>query len=161
MICHIRPYRIFNLIDAPPAERVANIALPSRRGMGGVSLLETSLIIAAARVVGARKVFEFGTYLGSTTLNLALNTPEDAEILTIDLDEHYAKEVQQDPADAPLTQIHIAEKSSLAFMGSPVSQKIRTLTGNSTTFDFSAWRGSVDLAFIDGGHDLATVKSDT
>ncbi len=38
---------------------------------------------------------------------------------------------------------------------------MKTLTGDSKRFDFSPWRACVDLIFIDGGHDFATVKSDT
>src|SRR4029453_13361594 len=32
------------------------------------------------------RIFEFGTYIGLTTLGLAMNTPEDTEIFTLDLD---------------------------------------------------------------------------
>jgi len=111
--------------------------------------------------VEARRAFEFGTSLGSNTLNLALNLPPDGEILTLDLDEYVAAQMEQHPADAPLTQIHLGARSALDFIGSPVAAKIKALTGNSTTFDFSAWKQSVDFLFIDGGHDLFTVKSDT
>jgi len=126
-----------------------------------VTLLETSLIIAASWIVEAKQVFEIGTFLGSTTLNLALNIPDDGTVFTLDLEEDYAGEAKQDVADAPLTKIHLASKSSLDFVGSPVDDKIKTLAGNSTTFDFSRWNGSVELVFIDGGHDFATVKSDS
>jgi hypothetical protein len=158
---HIRPYKIFTMIEALPPQRVANITLPSRRGAGGTSLLETLLIIAANRIVDARRVFEFGTFLGSNTLNMALNTPADAEIFTLDLDEQCTTERGQHPEDVPLTQMHLASRSSLDFIGSPVAGKIKTLIGNSTQFDFSAWSRSVDFVFIDGGHDVFTAKSDS
>ena len=38
-------------------------------------------------------VFEIGTFLGSNTLNMALNLPEDAKILTLDLDEQHATDL--------------------------------------------------------------------
>jgi hypothetical protein len=158
---HIRPYKIFTLLEAPASERIVNVALPSRRGNGGTSLLETMLIIAATRIVNAQRVFEIGTFLGGNTLNMALNLPDDARIFTLDLDEQHVVGVKQLPEDAPLTQLHLASQSSLDFAGTSVAGKISTLVGNSTTFDFSAWRNSVDLSFIDGGHDFATVKSDT
>jgi hypothetical protein len=160
MITTIRPFRLFSAIDAPPAERVAQIALPYRPGEGGVSMLETSLIITAARLVDARRVFEFGTFLGNTTLNLALNTPDNAEILTLDLDDDPASEPPL-PADARLARMHREHRKSLAFRGSPVAHKITTLTGNSREFDFFPWRGSIDLVFVDGGHDFATIDADT
>jgi len=158
---HIRPYKIFTLFDAPPTERVANVMLPSRRATGGTSLLETLLIVAGIRIVEARRVFEFGTFLGSNTFNMALNTPDDAKIFTLDLDEEHAAEASQLREDIPLTKLHLTSQSSLDFAGSSVAEKIKPLIGNSITFNFSDWKGSVDFSFIDGGHDLATVKSDT
>jgi hypothetical protein len=159
---HIRPYKLFTLIDAPPSERAISVTLPSRRGVGGTSILETALIIAAMRIVGARRVFEIGTFLGSNTLNMAINLPDDAEIFTLDLDEKLAAVTQQLPEDAPLTKLHLAAQSSLDFSGDPkLARKVSSLIGNSTMFDFSAWKRSIDFMFIDGGHDFLAVKSDT
>jgi hypothetical protein len=158
---HIRPYQIFTLIENPQPERVAHVMLPFRRAAGGTSLLETFLIVAGIRIVGARRVFEFGTFLGGNTFNMALNTPDDANIFTLDLDEQYAARASQQLEDIPLTKLHLASKSSLDFAGSSVAGKVRPLTGDSTTFDFRPWKGSVDFSFIDGGHDLTTAKSDT
>lgn len=161
MMHHVRPYKIFGLMESPPAQRTAKVTIPSRRGGGGTTLLETMLIITASRVVAAKRIFEFGTFYGSNTLNLALNAPDDAEILTLDLDEKVAGQIEQHPADAPFTEIHLGSRRALDFVGNPVAQKVKTLTGNSITFDFSEWKESVDFLFIDGGHDLRTVKSDT
>jgi hypothetical protein len=158
---HIRPYKLFTLVEESPVERIVHIMLPYRRGIGGLSLLEMFVLIAAGRAVGAKRVFEIGTFLGSTTLNTALNIPDNGTVFTLDLDEDQADGAKQDIADAPLTKMHLASKSSLDFSGSPVEGKITTLTGNSTVFDFSPWNDSIELVFIDGGHDFATVKSDS
>lgn len=157
----IRPYKLFTLIEEPPSQRIAHVQIPSRRGMGGVSLLETFLIVASARIVAAKRIFEFGTFLGSTTLNLALNTPDDATILTLDLDEPHADGIQQDVADAPLTKMHLASTARLDFTDSVVRSKIRILTGNSVSYDFLPYKGAMDFVFIDGGHDLDTLRADT
>lgn len=157
----IRPYKVFSLIESSPLERIVHVPLPRRRGVGGTSLLETFLILAGIQVVDARRIFEFGTFLGANTLNMALNTADDARIFTLDFEEEHAGGVQQLAADAALTQIHLASRSTLDFVGSPVSSKITTLFGDSNTFDFSEFKNSVDFSFIDGGHDLATVESDT
>lgn len=158
---HIRPYKIFTLLEAPTPERIVNVTLPRRRGAGGTSLLETMLIIAATRIVDARRVFEIGTFLGSNTLNMALNLPEDAKVFTLDLDEQHAAGLDQLPEDVPLTKLHLAAQSSLDFASTTAAKKITTLIGNSITFDFSAWKRSIDFSFIDGGHDFQAVKSDT
>lgn len=59
-----------------------------------------------------------------------------------------------------MTHTHFANRT-LDFTGSRAANKVKALTGNSITFDFSRWKDSIDLVFIDGGHDLATVKADT
>lgn len=158
---HIRPYKIFTLLDAPPAGRIVSLPIPSRRAAGGTTLLESFLILAAARIVNARRLFEFGTFLGSNTLNMALNSPDDSEIFTLDLDEHSVPGLSQLPEDFQLTESHLVHRSALDFAGTSVERKIKVLTGNSAQFDFSPYRDSIDFAFIDGGHDFPTVKSDS
>jgi hypothetical protein len=157
---HIRPYKVFGLVEASPADRIVQLQLPPRRGTGGLTLLETSVLIAAVHAIHALRVFEFGTFIGSTTLNLALNVPDDGEVFTLDLDEASLAELNQHPEDAILTHTHFASRT-LDFMGSRVERKVKQVLGNSITFDFAPWHNSIDLAFIDGGHDLATVKADT
>jgi predicted O-methyltransferase YrrM len=75
---HIRPYRFLGLFNAPISERIAHVPNPNRLGSGGISLLEASLLVAAVRIVDARRMFEFGTFLGNTTLLLATISPDDA-----------------------------------------------------------------------------------
>jgi Methyltransferase domain len=158
---HVRPYKIFSLIEAPPWERTVRVPIPTRRAVGGMTLLETFLVIAASRIVSAKRIFEFGTFLGKTTLNLALNVPDDAEIFTLDLGPEDAETAEQHPKDVELTRIRLASRNELDFNGTPVSSKITTLFGDSNKFDYSTWKDSIDMAFIDGGHDPATVTSDT
>jgi hypothetical protein len=153
----IRPYRIFTLLDDAPPDRMATVKIPERRDLW---LLETFLLIAAVRLTKARKVFEFGTFFGSTALNLALNSAHDAEIYTFDLDSESAASLQQHPTDAFMTSEHFS-RAKADFAGSSVEGKIHQILGNSLTFDFSRWRESMDVIFIDGGHDLQTVTADT
>ncbi len=157
----IRPYKLFTLLDASGIDRTGHVTIPRHRGAGSVMLLETFAIIAAARIVAARRVFEFGTYLGSTTLNLALNIPNDGEVFTLDLDPQAANGLFQLPGDATLTEEHLANCEGLDFLATPVVGKIKTLTGSSLQFDFSPWKESIDLTFIDGAHDVKTASSDT
>ena len=92
----IRQYQIFGRVTQPTNGPEATIRIPQRKDL---PLLETTLLIAALKSVNARRIFEFGTYLGSTTLNLALNTPDDAEVFTFDLPP--GLEIQQHPEDVP------------------------------------------------------------
>jgi hypothetical protein len=154
---HVRPYVIFNLLDSVPADRIATVKIPYRRDL---KLLETFLLITALRLVNAKRIFEFGTFFGSTTLNLALNSPDDAKIFTLDVSKEEATQLEQDAPDEPLTKEHLA-RLSMEFDDTSVAPKITRLTGNSRTFDFSSWKNAVDLVFVDGGHGLRTVESDT
>jgi Methyltransferase domain len=157
----IRPFKLFTLVEGSPLERLVQVPIPSRIGFGGLNMLETFSLIAASRIVRARQLFEFGTFLGRTTLNLALNTPDDSEIVTLDLDEHHVDGLEQNVPDALATKIHLASVTSLDFIGTHVSHKVKMLSGNSITFDFSSYKRMMNLVFIDGGHDLDTVQSDT
>ena len=155
----IRPYRIFTALAGRLEERCATVPIPPRRGYGGVSLLEAFLLITSCRIVNAKRLFEFGTFMGSTTLLLALNSAEDARVSTFDLGS--APSAHQHEDDAPLTAMHLASKHALDFIGTRVEQKITTLNGDSLTYDFSPFHNQMDWIFIDGGHDLACVKVDT
>lgn len=150
----VRPYQIFSRLEAPANAREAVIKLPQRKDL---PLLETALLICAMKSVGARRIFEFGTYLGATTLNLALNCPADAQVYTFDLPPD--AQIEQHPEDIPFTREHFAVEQ-LAFVGSQVEGKITRIAGNSLTEDLSRFR-PMDFIFIDGGHDLATVTADT
>ena len=84
------------------------------------------LIVAGCRIVAARRVFEFGTFLGNNTFNIALNTPLDAEILTLDLDDRERSWCGAAPGGRALTQMHLASiDPSLDFAGSPCCRKIK------------------------------------
>jgi predicted O-methyltransferase YrrM len=152
----IRPYQIFTTLPDLPAMRKASVKIPERQDL---KLLETFLLIAACKIVGARRVFEFGTFLGSTTLNLAMNLPPDGQVFTFDLDAETVP-IEQHPADARLTAQHLQVKT-LDFFGSEVEDSITILNGNSLSVDLSDYWQSFDLVFVDGGHDLATIAADT
>lgn len=151
----IRPHHLFSHVHG---DREVTVPIPHRPGLGGLSLLETYVLIAAARIAHAKRIFEIGTFLGRTTLNLARNMPE-AEIFTLDL-EDATKVGEQLAADTEVMDLHF-QAQKLDFEGTPSEGRITRLFGNSRTFDYTPWHGTIDMVFIDGGHDVATVKSDT
>lgn len=161
MISEIRPYQLFSLLGPGPDRRVVELAIPKRRGEGTLTMLETSVLLACCRIVGAERVFEFGTFLGATTLNLALNVPRWGRVYSFDLGRDEAAGVYQHHADAAITSTHFRHEGDLDFMGSSAEARIELLKGNSLTADFGELAGTFDLVFVDGGHDLATVTADT
>jgi hypothetical protein len=154
---HIRPYQIFTLLDAGPSERLAHVKIPNRRDLW---LLETFILVTALRLVNAMRIFEFGTYFGSTTLNLALNSPASAEVFTFDLPKADALAATKNRPDFRVAGERL-DHPQPDFTGFKEAEKIKTLLGNSRNFDFSPFGNSMDMVFIDGGHDYETVKSDT
>jgi predicted O-methyltransferase YrrM len=47
------------------------------------------------------------------------------------------------------------------YVGKDVAHKITQLYGNAMTFDFTPYRGSVDIVFVDAAHHYAAAKSDS
>jgi hypothetical protein len=124
-------------------------------------LLETAVLLALAKLVRPRTYFEFGTLLGVETLNMAANLPPETRIYTLDLDEESARTLEQDEHDKPLTKIHMESQARLAFLGTAYEQRVTRLFGDSKRFDFSPFAGKIDMIYVDGGHDLPTLASDT
>lgn len=123
-------------------------------------MLENALLICALRIVKARRAFEFGTFFGRTALNLALNLAEDGEVFTLDLPASEVESIQS-LTDLECARSRANRTTPLDCEGHPDGAKIKLLEGNSRTVDLSALYGSMDLVWIDGGHDAETVVSDT
>jgi hypothetical protein len=154
----IRPHRLFNLVSASHEARLVKIMLPDQ---SAPILLETAILLSLAKLVKPRKFFEFGTYLGVETLNVAANLPEHSHLYTLDLDEDSLRNLQQDIHDRPLTLTHFDNLSKLAFLGTSYEKRITQLSGESKRYDFSTFSKQIDMVYVDGGHDLPTLVSDT
>jgi predicted O-methyltransferase YrrM len=111
-----------------------------------VKLEELLVLNALVRQVRPSALFEFGTFDGRTTLNLAINAPEDAKVYTIDLK----------PA-GPTSAFVVGSR----FQGTEQARKIVQLYGNTLSFDFSPYVNGMDFVFIDAAHEYANVLSDS
>jgi predicted O-methyltransferase YrrM len=106
-----------------------------------VPLAELLTLAAICRHVRPQRIFEFGTHTGSSTLVMAINSSNETEILTLDLEP--------------------SEMIGSAYRDTNYSSKIRQLYGDSKTLDYAPYRGNVDFVFIDADHTYDGVKSDT
>jgi len=160
----IRPSKLFHLVEEEGPERVVQIRIPKRRNPEGpdrsAKLLETMVLLACCKIAQAVNVFEFGTCLGSTALNLALN---GYQVHTLDLDLNSAKAARQSPNDRETTAFHLSHPMEWErfAQNSILKWRITPLYGDSTRLALGLYADSMDLVWIDGGHDYQTLASDT
>lgn len=121
---------------------------------------QVMLIAALAQGLGAKTFFEFGTNRGRTSWTVARNNPE-ITVYTLDLP------LDQQSADTTFRLESCDEcfrpgtACGEAFLDTPEAARITQLWGDSATFDYSPYEGSMDLIYIDGAHTYEYVKSDT
>jgi len=109
-----------------------------------------------------KRLLEIGTFDGNTTLQMALNSPDDAIIHTIDLPAGEF-ETSAPVLESDLQFMADEKKQIRKFQGTSIEQKVRQHFGDSTDYDFMKFtkEGPLDFIFVDGGHSYACVKSDT
>jgi len=123
-----------------------------------VPVFELLFLGAICKYLKPRKIFEIGTFTGSTALSVALNTPTKTEVFTLDL--HPSKRAKH-KKESGIVGKHPDYQSGELFKNTPLSKKITQLFGNSQTFDFRRFYNSIDLVFIDADHRYSFVKNDT
>lgn len=96
---------------------------------------------------------EIATYDGNTAYAIASNLPQGSKVITIDLPEvtqqnakfHYDNHLVHNPSRSNKKHLNLLN--------------VQQVYSDSTKLDFSGFY--FNIAFIDGGHDFVTVKSDT
>lgn len=131
MIRTFRPWQIFERLGS---NNDLHLKIPTVPGTTSrtVFSLETMLLIAAARIVNAKSIFEIGTCMGYTALHLAMNT--EAVIESVDVD-----------------------KRPLVWAGTEYERQI--CINYATTDDLIA--DQTDMVFIDADHSYEWVKKDS
>ena len=128
--------------------------------IGAVSDSEAWVLSALAKK--SKNIFEFGTCTGRTTYLLAKNSPAEAAVTTLTLNNP-ADYVRGTSDDARDTQNALYESTFEKFFstGTSVASKIRQLYGDSKKFDETKFAGQCDLIFVDGSHAYSYVQNDT
>jgi hypothetical protein len=90
---------------------------------------------------------------------MAMNTPGDTEILTLDLDPAHRQEVVFSTDNGDITGLPFTVGEF--FRGTAFETKIRQIYGDSALFDFNPFVGGVDLVFVDGNHAYENVRADS
>ena len=128
---------------------------------GNVALDELVFICALAQKTKPHRVVEIGTFDGNTALQLALNTPPESRIYTLDLPVGADRPAEVDIHD--VKYIGSALRINRRFLGTVVQEKITQCYGNSLTYDFAAFVEDErpDFIFIDAGHSYECVRNDS
>jgi predicted O-methyltransferase YrrM len=129
-------------------------------GIGSsISMQEGAALAALIQKVCAKKIFEFGTYKGVSTTQLALNLPDDGMVFTLDLPEDHPAYTLAIPK-AEERQIAV-ETGKGILIPNDVRHKVTFLRSDSAIFDTTPYLNSMDLVFVDGAHSHEYVKNDT
>ena len=128
---------------------------------GSTPLLDLLAILALAIAQQPKAALEFGTFWGSTTVNLARNLP-NAIIHTIDLPPD-TEEALATTAGKPVDDVYLIESRKLgqAFSGTPFESHIVQHLGDTATYDYNSIKDEVSFFLIDGSHTYEYAKSDT
>lgn len=149
-----------SLFDRLQVETRARTELPQMQ----VGRIEGTFLRLLARLIGARRVLEVGTFTGYSALCMAEGVPEDGEVVTLDVDalaveiakEHWAQsphggKIRAVLGDAtktigdvegPLDMVFIdADKTNYATYYEAVMPKLRT--GGLVVADNTLWSGRV------------------
>ena len=127
-------------------------------GEGHVSILELLILSAfASKLNETQNVLEIGTFDGITSLNCTLNA-KYSKVYNLDLPLDHSLDELQDKEYLDFDKDLINSDNRRSDILKNITNVIK-LYGDSTKFDFS--KSDYSMAFIDGGHDYRTVKSDT
>jgi len=141
-----------------PTPAVPLAMLPIAPGYGGMAPQDLYALLRVVRWVQPRRVFEIGTFQGVTTAHIAVNC--DAEIYTLDLPRDMATEIRDyNPQDLALLQTR--QEVGRGYRRFNEDGRIHQLFGDSRTFDYSGYLGTMDLVLVDACHLFNYVISDT
>lgn len=138
----------------PDVERTPVRLLPIAMNGYNVSWLEMVYLAAIGAALEPERVVEFGTFDGRTTVQLASNVGPGGRVTTIDC--------VTGPVDfGDATGFCVPTTIGAHFLGRPIGANIDVVTIDSQTADWSAYRGTADLVFVDADHSRDAVIRDS
>jgi predicted O-methyltransferase YrrM len=136
---------------------------PTFKIVGMTSNYESWILSCIAKY--SKNIFEFGTASGKTTALLALNSSQDAKIYSITLDpdsiDNYNFLVDKKESKALMNAKNESIYKRFIFSDMIIKNKIKVFFQDSTKFNDNIYKNSMDLIFIDGGHNYSCVRSDS
>jgi predicted O-methyltransferase YrrM len=130
-------------------ENIDDISVPVgvvNQESGHDNQVDMIYVIAIAKYLKCKNIFEFGTYFGQTTYYLTLAS-DTTTVLTLDL-----------PAD---DNPFAGKYQGIYFKGTDREPFIKQIDCDSQTFDTTPFHQQMELIFVDGDHSYEAVKNDT
>ncbi len=175
MITEIRPKMLFQKVEErfPDENVMFSVNLPSSE-IGGLTLLESSILVALLKLLSPTEMFEFGTFHGATSVLLATNSPENARLVTVDLPAESIPTGLADTAsilsDGVENDVYLQQRFAArgAYCIDRASHVVRDKitrwwldSRRLVVAPHAPIHSRFDFIFIDGGHDLETISKDT
>ncbi len=178
-IISIKPRLLFRAIELKYQSQPIPLSLtiPSS-SIGSITTLEAAQIVSLLHLTQPKRILEFGTFLGYTTRLLLENSLRDSRVTTVDLPN--STDFDTSVMNASEAQLHSSDSLNDKFLTwqrslhgayylrnlpSEAKSRLHEITADSRTLSLEDFPNSRDdtycFAFIDGGHDEPTVKSDT
>ena len=113
----------------------------------------------------SKNIFEFGTCSGKTTALFALNSSTESKIYSVTLNPADLSGLSLGNNRDVKAALNNAKKESIydrfIFTNMSIKNKINIIFEDSTRLDVDKFENSMDLIFIDGGHNYSCVKNDS
>ena len=126
-----------------------------KHGFGETPIADLMAICVLAAPQKPSTVFEFGTFTGHTTLNLAMNTG-DARIITLDLPPDTREDMSELDWDRKVNHSVIGSW----FRESQYRERIEQVFADSRKLDTAPYAGKMDFVFVDACHEYEFMVSD-
>jgi predicted O-methyltransferase YrrM len=127
---------------------------------GNVSPYELEILSKMVAWKQPKTIFEFGTFNGLTTLNMAANLTDGGVLYTLDLP---ASEMNNTVFPVEGHEQFYVQKPIIGahYKKSEYKDKVVQLLGDSATFDYTPYIGKMDFIFVDAGHAFPNVANDS
>ena len=140
--------------------------------IGSITLVDQIVLLALMDICAAKTILEIGTFQGYTTRMFLENCSSASKVISVDLPrvddidhENFDKDLilsDGDYNDRYLTSLRdLKGEIYLKDLDQSYFNRLLLVKQNSTTIDYKTLYGDIDFAFIDGGHDINTVRMDT
>src|SRR4030095_5322979 len=138
-----------------------NVKLHAFTGVpASISPLEAYAIALMTTRCSARRAFEFGTYKGVSTTQIALNMAENGKVWTLDLPEDSSVSPVLGITKGSERQI-ASESGKGSLIPSDLLPRVEFLRQDSALFDTTPFLKSMDLVFVDGAHSAEYMRNDS